>query len=102
MNTFTEHHGGAWSPKDMQHTYVRLLTYMNEHFLIFALLNAVLIMRTSIRILIARSYSNPNRPSYSNPNRTLSSLPNRTAHATLQPNRTLQPHSALGTGTAAC
>jgi hypothetical protein len=22
VNTFTEHHGGAWSVKDMQHTYV--------------------------------------------------------------------------------
>jgi hypothetical protein len=22
VNTFTEHHGGEWSVKDMQHTYV--------------------------------------------------------------------------------
>ena len=25
VNTFTEHHGGEWSVKDMQHTYVILL-----------------------------------------------------------------------------
>jgi len=26
VNTFTEHHGGAWSVKDMQHTYALFQT----------------------------------------------------------------------------
>lgn len=26
VNTFTEHHGGEWSVKDMQHTYVVFLS----------------------------------------------------------------------------
>ena len=32
VNTFTEHHGGAWSVKDMQHTYVNPLVLSRRPF----------------------------------------------------------------------